>query len=204
MAAAGLWTTPSELVLWGKAIQQTKQSQEDGLLKVETVNEMLSPDDDDMGLGPYVVDHYFGHGGADEGFRAELMVWNELSIAVAVMSNSDKGSTIIWEVLLSLAEEYNLPGLTPRTRAFNPQSPEALARFVGDYQFPEHGDGRIVVTEDGLTFYADLFHFKSVDLLPETDSVFFNKQTGTYYEFLWEDGAVTGLKFANLEAEKIK
>ncbi|MEM9931699.1 MAG: serine hydrolase domain-containing protein, partial [Bacteroidota bacterium] len=30
MAAAGLWTTPSELILWGKAIQQVQQSQENG------------------------------------------------------------------------------------------------------------------------------------------------------------------------------
>lgn len=204
MAAAGLWTTPSELVLWGKAIQQVQQSQKDGFLKVETVKEMLSPDDDDMGLGPYVIDHYFGHGGADEGFRAELMVWQELPIAVAVMSNSDNGSTIIWEVLLSLAEEYSLPGLRPRTRTFKPQSPEALARFVGDYQFPKNGGGNIVVKEDGLSFSADLFSSESVYLLPETDSVFFNKQTGTYYEFLWEEDAVTGVKFGNRKAEKIR
>lgn len=94
------------------------------------------------------------------------------------MSNSDKGSTIIWEVLLSLAEEYNLPGLTPRTRTFKPQSPEALARFVGDYQFQDNGDGNIVVKEEGLSFSADLFSSESVFLLPETDSVFLISKRG--------------------------
>lgn len=204
MAAAGLWTTPSELVLWGKAVQQVQQSQEDGFLKVETVNEMLTPNEDDTGLGPYVVKHYYGHGGADQGFRAELMVWHELPIAVAVMSNSNQGSTIIWEVLLSLAEEYNLPGLTPRTREFKAQTPDALARFTGKYRFPESGDASIEIKEDGLEFSADLFSTGSVYLLPETDSIFFNKQSGTYYEFLWEDGAVTGVKFANQQAQKFE
>lgn len=203
MAAAGLWTTPSELVLWGKAIQQVQQSQEDGFLQVETVNEMLAPNDDDTGLGPYVVQHYYGHGGADQGFRAELMVWHELPIAVVVMSNSNNGSTIIWEVLLSLAEEYDLPGLTPRTREFKEQTPEALARFVGNYQFPENRGGNMEIKEDGLSFSADIFSAGSVYLLPETDSLFFNKETGTYYEFLWKNGVVTGVKFANLQAEKV-
>ena len=34
MAAAGLWTTPSELILWAKEIQQIFQTQRDGLLTV--------------------------------------------------------------------------------------------------------------------------------------------------------------------------
>lgn len=204
MAAAGLWTTPSELVLWGAAIQQVQQSGEDGFLKAETVDELLSPDEDDMGLGPYVGKHFYGHGGADQGFRAELMVWRELPIAVVVMSNSNQGNTIIWEVLLSLADEYDLPGLEPRTREFKAQAPEALARFTGDYQFPNNGTGRITIKDDGLTFAADYFSSGSVYLLPETDSVFFNKDTGTYYEFLWEKDKVAGVKFGSQQASKVE
>ena len=86
MAAAGLWTTPSQLVLWTKEIQQILQTQKDGLLKVETVNEMLIPEHgEDQGLGPYVLKHTFGHGGADEGFRADLMAWKKAPISVAIM-----------------------------------------------------------------------------------------------------------------------
>jgi len=65
MAAAGLWTTASQLILWAKEIQQIYQTQNDGLLKAETVNEMLTPGMNDHGLGPGVNEHTFGHGGAD-------------------------------------------------------------------------------------------------------------------------------------------
>lgn len=77
MAATGLWTTPSELILWAKEIQQILQTQKDGLLKATTVNEMLTPNEDSQGLGPYVLDLTFGHGGADEGFSADLLVWKK-------------------------------------------------------------------------------------------------------------------------------
>lgn len=203
MAAAGLWTTPSELLLWANAIQEVQQSQEDGFLKVGTVTEMLRPDDNDMGLGPYVVEDYFGHGGADEGFRAELMVWKDMPIAVAVMSNSDAGSTIIWEMLLSIAAAYDLPGITPRTRTFAAQTPEALARFAGQYRLGDGSDGSIVVKDDGLTFSSDFFSTGSVYLLPESDHTFFNKQSGTYYEFLLEEEVVTGVQFAGQHAKKM-
>ncbi len=204
MAAAGLWTTPSELVLWGKDMQAVKQRQQDGLLRTATVNEMLTPNDDDMGLGPYVIKEYFGHGGADEGFRAELMVWNESPVVVAVMSNSDKGSTIIWELLLSIAAEYDLPGIYPRTRTYSAQTPEALTRYTGKFRFPNGGEGRIEVKAEGLTFSSDLFSSGAVYLLPKTDSVFFNRETGTYYEFLWQDDLVTGVKFGNQQAERLE
>ncbi|HAP60366.1 MAG TPA: serine hydrolase, partial [Cytophagales bacterium] len=66
MAAAGLWTTPSELIMWAKEIQHIERNQQDGLLKVATVNEMLVRNEDDQGLGPVSARHYYGHGGADE------------------------------------------------------------------------------------------------------------------------------------------
>ncbi|MEO1049676.1 MAG: serine hydrolase [Bacteroidota bacterium] len=202
MAAAGLWTTPSELIMWAKEIQQIQQSQKDGLLKTQTVNEMLTPSEDDQGLGPYVVTHFFGHGGADEGFRAELMAWKESPIAVVIMVNSDNGS-IMREILLGIAEEYDLPGMEPRRRVVREQSPEQLARFTGKYRFPEDGDADITIKDNGLEFSGELFS-GSVFLLPETDSVFFNKRTGTYYNFQFEGDSVTSVKFTRFEAKRIE
>ena len=69
---------------------------------------MLTPNEDDQGLGPYVLDLTFGHGGADEGFRADLTVWKETANAVVIMVNSQNGNEIIREILMSIAQEYNL------------------------------------------------------------------------------------------------
>jgi CubicO group peptidase (beta-lactamase class C family) len=115
MAAAGLWTTPSELIQYATKTQEILQSGNDGVLKYETVLSMLTPGMNDHGLGPVVTEHYFGHGGADEGFRARLVAWKSKAFAVVIMVNSDNGS-IIQELILAIAGEYDLPGIEPEVR----------------------------------------------------------------------------------------
>ena len=123
MAAAGLWTTPSELIQYGIEIQRILQSGQDGILSYKTVSEMLDAESDTHGLGPSVQNHTFGHGGADEGFRAQLFAWKDKPYAVVVMVNSDNGK-IIRELLLSIANEYGMPGIDPVVREIAEIAPE--------------------------------------------------------------------------------
>ncbi len=115
MAVAGLWTMTSQLILWAKEIQHIYQSKKDGLLKSSTLNEMLTAGMNDQGLGPAVSEFSFGHSGADEGFGAIMIAWKDLPYAVVIRINSDNGS-IIQEILLSSAAEYDLPGVSPNRR----------------------------------------------------------------------------------------
>ncbi len=105
------WTLDNSFAIdiMDKEIQKILQKQKDGLLKKETVNEMLTPGKNNHGLGPGISEHTFGHGGADEGFRAQMLAWKETPHAVVIMVNSDNGS-IIQEIMLSIAKEYDLPG----------------------------------------------------------------------------------------------
>ena len=203
MAAAGLWTTPSQLLLWARDIQKTYQTQKDGLLKTTTVNEMLKDYGNNQGLGPYVVDHVFGHGGSDEGFVSDLRIWKEYPISVAIMVNSDKGNTIIQELFLSIAKAYNLPGIYPRLRTYNEQSHEQLLRYVGEYQFSEEVISKIIVKDNGLEFTGGLVK-NPIFLLPESETLFFSSETGLYFEFVFENELVTNLKILNYNGEKIK
>ena len=202
MAAAGLWTTPSELILWAKEIQQVLQSGSDGLLKTETVKEMLIPTEDDQGLGPYVVNDFFGHGGADEGFRAELYAWKDKANAVVIMTNSDLGSSFMQEIMLSLAAEYDLPGIEPINRVYNEKPQSELERYAGTYRFPNRGDATMIVKDKGLQFSGGPFS-GIINLLPENDSTFFNRQTGLYYRFAIEGEQVKGVTYARNTSEKI-
>lgn len=202
MAAAGLWTTPSQLILYAKEIQQIYQTQQNGLLKVNTVNEMLTPGMNDYGLGPAVTEHTFGHGGADEGFRANLIAWKEYPVAVLIMVNSDNGS-IIQEILLSIAKEYKLPGIEPMTRKVNNKSIEERTPMVGTYVFPELGEASVAIKENGLEIDGE-FADEPIMLLPETDSTYFNRNSGTYYTFHFEDSVVTGIQFWENIGKKIE
>ncbi len=202
MAAAGLWTTPSQLILWAKEIQQIQQSQKDGFLKVETVNAMLEQGMGNHGLGPGVGEYAYGHGGADEGFRAQMSAWKDKPIAVVMMVNSDNGS-IMQELMLSIAKEYDLPGVEPRTRTIKEQTREELERFVGTYNFPDMGNAKITVKENGLEFTAD-FLDDPIIALPESDLKFFDKADGDYFEFVIKDGKVTSFTVQRYTATRVE
>ncbi|WP_299113233.1 serine hydrolase domain-containing protein [uncultured Winogradskyella sp.] len=203
MAAAGLWTTPSQLLLWAKTIQDTYQNQKDGFLKTQTVNEMLKDYGNNQGMGPYVVEDLFGHGGSDEGFVSDLRIWKAYPISVAIMVNSDNGNDIIQELFLSIAKEYNLPGIYHRLRKYNEQSKAQRARYVGAYQFSEDAIAKVKIKDNGLEFSEGLVK-NPIFLLPETDTLFFSSKSGLYFEFVFENDLVTNLKVAGYNGQKMQ
>ena len=202
MAAAGLWTTPSQLIMWAKEIQQIYQKQEDRILKKEMVNEMLTAGQNDHGLGPGVHEHFFGHDGGDEGFRSKLVAWKDKPYAVVIMVNSDNGS-IMQEIMLSIVRAYDLPGFEPIVFAVEEQSKEKLMRFEGVYELPGLGNAQISVKENGLELTAAFIETPAF-LLPESEFAFFEKGVGDYVEFIHENGEITGFSVKGLKATKIE
>lgn len=202
MAAAGLWTTPSQLILWAKEFQQIYQTKADGLLQPETVAEMLTPGMNDHGLGPVISEYRFGHDGADEGFRADMIAWKDQPVAVVVMVNSDN-SRIIQEILLSIAKEYQLPGVEPMIRRVVNKSIEERTPMIGTYRFPDLGEAHVSIKANGLEV-SGAFTDEPFLLLPENDSTYFNRNSGSYYTFRMEDGVVSGIQFWDFYGAKTK
>ncbi len=116
MAAAGLWTTPTDLAKFGIEMQLSIAGRSNKVLKKETAELMTTSFMEDVGLGFFLEKHgkatYFGHGGADEGFRAELLVNRDKGYGVAVMVNSDNGQ-ILREVMRAVAQEYGWAEFLP-------------------------------------------------------------------------------------------
>jgi CubicO group peptidase (beta-lactamase class C family) len=117
MAAAGLWTTPTDLAKFAIEMQLSIAGRSHKVLKKETAELMTTAFKDEVGLGFFLEKHgktiYFGHGGADEGFRAELLVNREKGYGVAVMVNSDNGQ-ILREVMRAVAREYGWEEFLPQ------------------------------------------------------------------------------------------
>jgi CubicO group peptidase (beta-lactamase class C family) len=83
MAAAGLWTTPSDLARFAIEIALSKQGQSNRVLSQKMTQEMLTPTktadgkEGSFGIGVGVETKRpgeFGHNGADEGFQALLVM----------------------------------------------------------------------------------------------------------------------------------
>jgi CubicO group peptidase (beta-lactamase class C family) len=110
MAAAGLWTTPTDLAKFAIEIALSKQGKSNRVLSAAMTREMLKPQIENVGLGFFLGEgknaDQFGHDGADEGFQAMLTMFADSGQGVAIMANSDNGIAVGEELLASIAKEY--------------------------------------------------------------------------------------------------
>jgi CubicO group peptidase (beta-lactamase class C family) len=99
MAAAGLWTTPTDLAKFAIEIALSKQGKANHILSEKMTREMLTPQiqaeggGGSVGLGFFVggqnAPDQFGHNGSDEGFQANLVMFADAGQGLAIMGNSD-------------------------------------------------------------------------------------------------------------------
>lgn len=115
-AAAGLWTTPTDLARFVIEVQTAVRGPAGKVLSRPAALEMTSP----VGTGPYGVGlsiekdgegWYFSHGGSNWGFQCHLIGHLRKGYGVAIMTNGDRGQALIAEVERRLAEAYNWDSL---------------------------------------------------------------------------------------------
>ena len=118
MAAAGLWTTPTDLAKFAIEIQKSITGESNLILSREMVEQMLTEEKDGYGLGlglGGVNDSIrFVHGGSNEGFRCYMIAYTNLGKGAVIMTNGDQGSTLISEILS--AGQLNIAGLINKSK----------------------------------------------------------------------------------------
>jgi len=173
MAAAGLWTTPTDLAKWALAIAAAHAGADTTLLPRAIVDQMLTVQKGSFGLGPSVEGtgraFRFGHGGANEGYRANLLYYPEAGVGIAVMTNGDRGDDLFSELQLALAAEYDWPDFTSTKIRAVARDSAALAPFVGTYTLSYNRQTfPLTVTLDGATLnFKFPFTPDAVELVPE-------------------------------------
>lgn len=108
MAAAGLWTTPTDLAKFAIEIAKAWNGKS-RLLSAQTARTMLEPQIDQVALGFFVDKENprrFGHGGADEGFQALLTAFADTGQGAVLMTNSDNGFRLMPMIEANIAREY--------------------------------------------------------------------------------------------------
>jgi CubicO group peptidase (beta-lactamase class C family) len=110
MAAAGLWTTPTDLAKFAIEIALSKNGKANHVLSQKMTQEMLTPVKEQAGLGFFIEKDnpgQFGHNGADEGFQAFLTMNADTGNGVAMMADSDNGISVMNWVLRRVVKEYS-------------------------------------------------------------------------------------------------
>ena len=115
-AAAGLWTTPSDLARFAIEAQRAIQGPAGTILSQASGREMIAP----TGLGPFAVGFmiekrgegwYFMHSGGNWGFRCDLVAHVRKGYGVVVMTNGDNGGPVIKEIEDRIAAAYGWDSL---------------------------------------------------------------------------------------------
>jgi CubicO group peptidase (beta-lactamase class C family) len=144
MAAAGLWTTPSDLARWAIALARSYRGEPGGVLPTAVAREMVSKQARVMppygngywGLGVSVNGDgdslVFSHNGRDEGFVAEMFMSPAKGRGLVIMMNGVNGG-LIGEIERAFAEEYGFGGQPRVTRAITSLPASKLAEYVGKY-----------------------------------------------------------------------
>jgi CubicO group peptidase (beta-lactamase class C family) len=137
MAAAGLWTTPTDLAKVAAEIYAS-QTKDGSILRTATVKEMLTLQKGTYGLGFEVQGSgaglFFSHGGRDEGFDAHLVMCAGTGDGVVVMINANNNSGFMQEVVRAVAQEYKWPGFTPKQREYVLLTAAQMDKLAGKYQ----------------------------------------------------------------------
>ena len=111
LAAAGLWTTPTDLAKFALELQLSLHGRSNKVLSQATAREMITP----VGVGPFAVGFavtqqgegwYFAHSGGNWGFACNLTAHTLKGYGLAVMTNSDTGGRLIEEVRSRVATAY--------------------------------------------------------------------------------------------------
>jgi len=193
MAAAGLWTTPTDLLKYAEEVQLSYAGESNKILSQEMTGEMLTPQMNSHGMGPGVggsgqrID--FGHGGANEGFRCQLFALTKLGQGVAIMTNGDRGGELISEILRSFSKVYNWKPYEPIIKSIVHLTDQELERLNGQYQITIQGNELILEIEAQENYLkgVQIWDNFSFEMHPESATRFFNKDDGTEFEFSMDE-----------------
>ena len=187
MAPAGLWTTPTDLLKWAIAITDARAGRSTALLSQSMTQQMLTAQKGEIGLGPFVGgtgrNFHFGHGGANEGFHSDLVMYPELGVGAAVMTNGDGGPMLISEVLRALAAEYGWPDYKAEQLPALTLDAKTVAGLTGTYRLQAGPGIPVRIEKDGDRLMLRAPQIPEQELLPKSDTTFVMSSLGWQVKF---------------------
>jgi len=196
MAAAGLWTTPSDIARYMMEVQTSLQGKSNHVLSQAMTREMLTAGMGNWGLGLEMGGSasrpYFSHGGVNEGFESVFLAYEQGGDGAVVMTNAQGGSALAEEIMHSIATEYNWPDDRPLVKTVVNVDPKVLADYVGTYEMAPTFS-LVFSVEDGHLAILPTGQNK-LRLYAESNTKFFPLEVDAVVEFVRDDhGKVTEL-----------
>jgi CubicO group peptidase (beta-lactamase class C family) len=205
LAAAALWTTPSDLARYAIGVQQALSGKSERVLNVATTKLMLTPVIEHWGLGPALggspAKPYFAHNGGNEGYRCMLVAYENADGAV-VMTNSDRGDALMTEILRTIAHEYAWPDFAPPERVRSAIDPASFDRYVGAYGFAS--GATVTFWREGNHFNSRIWGQPVVEIFPTSEIEYFVKVVDARLVFSGADESAEAILYQNNQEQTVK
>jgi CubicO group peptidase (beta-lactamase class C family) len=159
MAAAGLWTTPSDLARYIIEVQRALAGQSK-ILSRETARQMVTAQKGNYGRG------------VDLGFEAIFIAYCNRGQGVVVMMNANRTQPLSQELIRAIAREYNWPDFLPQERVLAKVDPAVYQKYAGLYEL-DNGSKITMTAEEGRLWAQAPGGDKS-EMLPESETKYFS------------------------------
>jgi CubicO group peptidase (beta-lactamase class C family) len=196
LAAAGLWTTPTDLANFLLSLQHALAGQPAPISRASAetmITVTLAGSDMGLGIGVHGAGEklLLSHSGANEGFRCIYAFYPRTGRGAVIMTNSDEGSSLVPEILRALSHEYAWPDYRVVEKTAAAFEPSAFDAFRGIYQREET---RLAIFRDGDRFYVQAYGEMRQEIFPSSDHEFFRLDSPRTYAFQRNaEGEVTHL-----------
>lgn len=198
-AAAGLWTTPTDLAKYCIEVQEILAGKSKAVLKQETIEKMLTKHKRDWGLGPSLKwegdSLRFQHGGKNAGFTCNMIAFAHKGDAVIVMTNADNGRRIIGEIERAISKFYDLGIAYSKEIELADSGTYEIEPFLGKYlyteQIPGIGDYYVDLIQDGENIILVDLNNNEENVMYALDSLnFIDIDSGDEMEFVLSQDTV--------------
>jgi CubicO group peptidase (beta-lactamase class C family) len=192
-AAAGLWTTPTDICKYILEMQQAYRGKSSKVLNQEMVKLHVTPYKNDVAMGTFIQNRngekYFDHTASNEGFSGLFIGGLTNGKGAAIFVNSDD-ATICFELVNTIALVYNWAGFKkPEQITTVPVNDTITSKYVGEYILDGYLS-EIKKEKDGLYLWTDGISSK---MYFTSSTTFRNIELGGTKAFSFDSaGAVTG------------
>jgi CubicO group peptidase (beta-lactamase class C family) len=188
MAAAGLWTTATDLAKVGIELLKILNGHATcAFLNKDTMASMLCPQlkGEKVGDGQFVGIGFFcdgkedsfqfGHARGNEGFSSIMRFYPSTGQGAVIMVNSDEVWPLIQEILRATATEYEWTDAVPNDKII--VNLKNINDYVGIYSSENGEEFRVNADDENLTFQYGKQPILSI--FPSSDTEFFSKVVNT-------------------------
>jgi len=205
LAAAGLWTTASDLARWLIGVRDAYRG-ETSFLSKAAAEDMLSQGMNHYGLGVFVAGdgtaRHFMHEGGNTGFKSKYVMYLDSGDGVVMLTDSDSGRWLNVEFTKAVADALGWDDFAPRIVTREPLDVATMEKRVGTYLIADEiGDGsrHVALGHDGSAWYLTMPDTGKTPLVPTGEHALVSPELG--YEVTFDDSG--GLIVGTLRATRL-